>query len=86
MIRLPYALKSGVFTYARNDCFRIAVPFPCKRGSCATRRRITMMRSVDMTSYILKRIGSALITLFVVAAATFFLMNAVPGSPFITEK
>ena len=39
-----------------------------------------------MTSYILKRIGSALITLFVVAAATFFLMNAVPGSPFITEK
>lgn len=39
-----------------------------------------------MTSYILKRIGSALVTLFVVAAATFFLMNAIPGSPFITEK
>lgn len=39
-----------------------------------------------MTSYIFKRIGSALITLLVVAAATFFLMNAVPGSPFVTEK
>lgn len=39
-----------------------------------------------MTSYILKRLSSALLTLFVVAAATFFLMNAVPGSPFVTEK
>ena len=39
-----------------------------------------------MTVYILKRIGSALLTLFVVAAATFFLMNAIPGSPFVTEK
>ncbi len=39
-----------------------------------------------MTSYILKRIGSAIMTLFVVTAATFLLMNAVPGSPFVTEK
>ncbi|HRX58408.1 MAG TPA: ABC transporter permease [Eubacteriales bacterium] len=39
-----------------------------------------------MASYVLKRIGSAILTLFVVAAATFFLMNAIPGSPFITEK
>ena len=39
-----------------------------------------------MTAYILKRIGSAVVTLFVVAAATFFLMNAIPGSPFYTEK
>lgn len=39
-----------------------------------------------MASYILKRIGSAILTIFVVIAATFFLMNAIPGSPFITEK
>ena len=39
-----------------------------------------------MTSYILKRIGSAILTLLVVAAITFFLMNAIPGSPFYTEK
>ncbi len=39
-----------------------------------------------MLTYILKRIGSALLTLFVVAIITFFLMNAVPGSPFMTEK
>jgi len=39
-----------------------------------------------MASYMLKRIGSALLTLLVVIAITFFLMNAIPGSPFVTEK
>ena len=39
-----------------------------------------------MTSFVLKRIGSALLTLLLVIAITFFLMNAIPGSPFITEK
>lgn len=37
-------------------------------------------------SYVLKRIASAVVTLFLVSAVTFFLMNAVPGSPFMTEK
>ena len=37
-------------------------------------------------TYILKRILSAVVSLFLVAAATFFLMNAIPGSPFMTEK
>ncbi len=39
-----------------------------------------------MVTYILKRIGSALLTLLLVAFITFFLMNAIPGSPFMTEK
>ncbi|MEX1307088.1 MAG: ABC transporter permease [Eubacteriales bacterium] len=39
-----------------------------------------------MTSFVLKRIGSALLTLLLVIAITFFLMNAIPGSPFVTEK
>ena len=37
-------------------------------------------------SYVIKRIASAIVTLFLVSAVTFFLMNAVPGSPFMTEK
>lgn len=37
-------------------------------------------------SYILKRLASSVVSLLLVAAITFFLMNAVPGSPFMTEK
>jgi len=39
-----------------------------------------------MVKYILKRIGAALLTLLLIITITFFLMNAVPGSPFLTEK
>ena len=39
-----------------------------------------------MVIYILKRIGAALLTLLVIMSITFFLMNAIPGSPFLTEK
>jgi len=37
-------------------------------------------------SYALKRGVVALLTILLVATITFFLMNAVPGSPFLTEK
>lgn len=39
-----------------------------------------------MTAYVLKRIVTAILTLLLIAAVTFLLMNAVPGSPFYTEK
>lgn len=39
-----------------------------------------------MALYILKRIGAAFLTLLLIMTITFFLMNAVPGSPFLTEK
>ena len=39
-----------------------------------------------MGIYILKRIGFAVLTLLVIMTITFFLMNAIPGSPFLTEK
>ncbi len=39
-----------------------------------------------MTGYVLKRIGIAFLTLLLVAAIAFALMNAIPGSPFYTEK
>lgn len=39
-----------------------------------------------MSSYLIKRIGYALITIFLVATLTFFLMNIIPGGPFLAEK
>lgn len=39
-----------------------------------------------MVKYIAKRIGLAIVTIWVVATITFFLMNLVPGGPFLSEK
>ena len=39
-----------------------------------------------MAGYIIKRITVAILTLLVIMCITFLLMNAVPGSPFLTEK
>ena len=36
--------------------------------------------------YILKRILLALLTVWVVITVTFFVMHAVPGGPFLSEK
>ncbi|MEG0987820.1 MAG: ABC transporter permease, partial [Clostridium sp.] len=39
-----------------------------------------------MTKYIFKRVGMAAVTAWLVATLTFFLMNMVPGGPFMAEK
>ena len=39
-----------------------------------------------MAGYIIKRFFVAALTLLLIMTITFFLMNAVPGSPFLTEK
>lgn len=39
-----------------------------------------------MARYIIKRIILAIVTVFIIAALTFFLMHAVPGGPFNKEK
>lgn len=39
-----------------------------------------------MLKYIVKRIGLAIVTIWAVATITFFLMNMVPGGPFLSEK
>ena len=39
-----------------------------------------------MFLYILKRIGLAILTIWVVITITFFVMHAVPGGPFVGEK
>lgn len=39
-----------------------------------------------MAKYIIKRLIMAVITIFAVATLTFFVMNMVPGGPFMSEK
>ena len=39
-----------------------------------------------MAGYIVKRVAVAILTLLLIMCITFLLMNAVPGSPFLTEK
>ncbi|MDL2206040.1 ABC transporter permease [Eubacteriales bacterium OttesenSCG-928-N13] len=39
-----------------------------------------------MAKFIVRRLLSAILTLFVVATLTFFLMNMIPGGPFNTER
>ena len=39
-----------------------------------------------MAKYIIKRVLLGVLSVFVVATLTFFLMNLVPGGPFVAEK
>ena len=39
-----------------------------------------------MLKYVLQRISTSLLTLFVIITLTFFLMRAIPGGPFTDEK
>ncbi len=39
-----------------------------------------------MTNYVIKRIGYALLTIFLISIITFALMNMIPGGPFLSEK
>ena len=42
--------------------------------------------SAKTLGYILKRLGLAILTVWVVITATFFIMHAVPGGPLMSEK
>ena len=46
----------------------------------------TLFLTGDTGRYICKRILLALVTVFIIAAITFFSMNAIPGGPFSKEK
>lgn len=45
-----------------------------------------LFMSNDTGRYICKRVLLALLTVFIIAAITFFAMNAIPGGPFAKEK
>lgn len=42
--------------------------------------------SSRFSGYLLKRLGMAILTIFIVTALTFFIMHAIPASPFSSEK
>ena len=44
------------------------------------------MEENRMARYVLRRIGSALVILWVIISITFVLMHAIPGGPFTSEK
>ncbi|NLG92910.1 MAG: ABC transporter permease, partial [Clostridiales bacterium] len=39
-----------------------------------------------MIKYVIKRVGYALLTIFLISIITFTLMNMIPGGPFLSEK
>lgn len=39
-----------------------------------------------MVKYVIKRLGYTVLTIFIISTITFFLMNLVPGGPFLSEK
>ena len=39
-----------------------------------------------MLKYVVKRVLTAIVTAYLVATLTFFIMNMVPGGPFLSEK
>ncbi|MDB5588202.1 MAG: transporter permease [Devosia sp.] len=39
-----------------------------------------------MATYVIQRLGLMLLTLFAIVTLTFFLMHAVPGGPFVSER
>ena len=39
-----------------------------------------------MAKYIVKRVAMGIFSVFIVATLTFFIMNLVPGGPFVAEK
>ena len=39
-----------------------------------------------MAKYIVKRVAMGIFSVFIVATRTFFIMNLVPGGPFVAEK
>lgn len=45
-----------------------------------------LMEDSEMTRYVFRRLGGAIIILWVIITVTFALMHAIPGGPFTTEK
>jgi oligopeptide transport system permease protein len=60
----------------------------CKRvlANYYTKEQKHDVGSGKVAKYIIKRVILAAVTIFVVATITFFLMNLVPGGPFVAEK
>ena len=62
------------------------IPPPSVRGEEKRKGGRRKNMNAKTMFYILKRIGLALLTVWVVITVTFFVMHAVPGGPFMSEK
>ena len=49
-------------------------------------RKVGFRMSSKTLKYVLKRIAMAVLTIWIVITVTFFVMRAVPGGPFLSEK
>ena len=90
---MNYFIKQGVHpvlprtegarqnSVARKSPFHGIFPRPNTRK----KQRVQNMNTKTLR-YILKRIGLALLTVWIVITITFFVMHAVPGGPFLAEK
>ena len=58
----------------------------CKASVRAARRNLYTKGVDTMAKYIFKRIIMAIVTIFAVASVAFFVMNMVPGGPFMSEE
>ena len=57
-----------------------------KYRECYGSRQKEKIGCEKMGKYVAKRLGMAAVTIFLVTCLTFLLMNAVPGSPWLSEK
>jgi len=80
---LKKCILSGIIQYIFSDnvLYRQKRPF---FRLVPVKGRIRMNSKTLM--YILKRVGMAVLTVWIVITVTFFVMHAVPGGPFMSEK
>jgi len=48
--------------------------------------KLQIKEKIVLNKYVIKRIGLAILTIFIISLITFFTMNAIPGGPFDSEK
>ena len=84
-----YSLASQRIMNTIGEVF-IPVSAICRRERCGcqsfTERKGMVFMNTKTLLYILKRLVLALLTVWVVITVTFFIMRAVPGGPFASEK
>ena len=81
-------MDDGVYAAAR--CHRFSIRFFCPCGSDRERQNSISLIGMEwhqtMAKYIIKRVAMGIFSIFIVATVTFFVMNLVPGGPFVAEK
>ena len=100
MVKIP-GMNDGVCAAATATAFFILCPVRGLRTTVfVVRRTVHTERSGQsnfvfhnetewhntMAKYVIKRVAMGIFSVFIVATLTFFIMNMVPGGPFVAEK